>query len=77
MICTVVDLGDETLGAAAEELGATPRLTTTNTALREFVDRNGRLCALRELQVLASDGALDMDLLLDKRNYRGGSAQET
>ncbi|WP_411117608.1 hypothetical protein [Streptomyces sp. 058-1L] len=41
MIGMVVDLGNETLGAAAEELGTTPRRTTINTALREFVDRNG------------------------------------
>jgi hypothetical protein len=33
------------------------------------------LRALHELQDLADDGALDVELLLDKRNYRGGSAQ--
>ncbi|MEV4877447.1 type II toxin-antitoxin system VapB family antitoxin [Streptomyces cyaneofuscatus] len=77
MIRTVIDLGDEALEAAAGEPGTTPRHTTVNTALRESVDRNRRLCALQELQDLASDGALDMDLLLDKRNYRGGSLRVT
>lgn len=47
------------------------------STIRTVVDRNRRLCALQELQNLASDGALDMDLLLDKRNYRGGSARAT
>ncbi|MFE3721242.1 type II toxin-antitoxin system VapB family antitoxin [Streptomyces cyaneofuscatus] len=77
MIRTVIDLGDEALEAAADEPGAAPRRTAINTALRESVDRTRRLCALRELQDLASSGALDMDLLLDKRTYRGGSARET
>ncbi|MFF3096472.1 hypothetical protein [Streptomyces cyaneofuscatus] len=47
------------------------------STIRTVVDRNRRLCALQELRNLVSDGALDMDLLLDKRNYRGGSTQET
>ncbi|MFI7239915.1 hypothetical protein [Streptomyces cyaneofuscatus] len=45
--------------------------------IHTVVDRNRRMCALQELQDLTSDGALDMDLLLDKRNYRGGSARVT
>ncbi|MGA5468962.1 hypothetical protein [Streptomyces arboris] len=47
MIRTVIDLGNEAL-EGADEPGATPRRTTTNTALRESVDRTRRLCALQE-----------------------------
>ncbi|MGK3093890.1 type II toxin-antitoxin system VapB family antitoxin [Streptomyces sp. WAC01490] len=75
MIRTVTDLGKEALEAATDEPGTMPRRTTINTALRESVDRYRRLCALHELQDLASEGALDMGLLLDKRNYRGGSSR--
>jgi hypothetical protein len=61
--------------AAAEELGTTTKRDTINTALREIVDRNRRLRALRDLQELAQDGALDTDLLLDQRNYRNTPAR--
>ena len=72
---TVIDLDDEALEAAAKELGTVTKRDTINTALREIVDRNRRLRALRELQELAEDGALDTDLLLDKRNYRNTPAR--
>jgi Arc/MetJ family transcription regulator len=72
---TVIDLDDEALEAAAKELGTTTKRDTINTALREIVDRNRRLRALRELQELAQDGALDAELLLDKRNYRNTPAR--
>lgn len=68
---TVIDLDDEALEAAARELGTTTKRDTVNTALREIVDRNRRLRALRELQDLTQGGALDVDLLLDKRDRRG------
>jgi Arc/MetJ family transcription regulator len=70
---TVIDLDDEALEAAAKELGTSTKRDTVNTALREIVARNRRLRALRELKDLAAEGALDVDLLLDKRNYRGGA----
>ncbi|MFJ8232373.1 type II toxin-antitoxin system VapB family antitoxin [Streptomyces sp. NPDC094448] len=68
---TVIDLDDEALAAAAEELGTTTKRDTINTALREIVERNRRLRALHELQDLVENGALDADILLDKRRYRG------
>jgi Arc/MetJ family transcription regulator len=71
---TVIDLDDEALDAAARELGTTTKRDTVNTALREIVDRNRRLRVLHELQDLAQDGALDVDLLLDKSNYRSRPA---
>lgn len=72
---TVIDLDDQALEAAAKELGTVTKRDTINTALREIVARNRRLRALRELQDLAEEGALDGELLLDKRNYRGGAAR--
>ncbi|MGW3329159.1 type II toxin-antitoxin system VapB family antitoxin [Streptomyces rubiginosohelvolus] len=69
---TVIDLDDEALAAAAIELGTTTKRETINTALREVVERNRRLRALYELQDIAQEGGLDMDVLLDKRRYRGG-----
>ncbi|MEI7029481.1 type II toxin-antitoxin system VapB family antitoxin [Streptomyces pratensis] len=71
---TVIDLDDEALEAAAEELGTTTKRDTINTALREIVERNRRLRALHELQDVAREGGLDMAFLLDKRRCRGGSA---
>jgi Arc/MetJ family transcription regulator len=69
---TVIDLDDDALEAAAKELGTSTKRDTVNAALREIVERNRRLRALHELQDLARDGAIDVELLLDKRNYRGG-----
>ncbi|MFD6316106.1 type II toxin-antitoxin system VapB family antitoxin [Streptomyces nigra] len=72
---TVIDLDDDALEAAAKELGTSTKTDTVNTALREIVARNRRLRALDELQDLAAEGALDVELLLDKHTYRGGSAR--
>ncbi|MGW6473001.1 type II toxin-antitoxin system VapB family antitoxin [Streptomyces nigra] len=72
---TVIDLDDDALEAAAKELGTSTKTDTINTTLREIVARNRRLRALNELQDLAAEGALDVELLLDKRTYRGGSAR--
>jgi Arc/MetJ family transcription regulator len=69
---TVIDLDDDALEAAAKELGTSTKRDTVNAALREIVERNRRLRALHELRDLARDGAIDAELLLDKRNYRGG-----
>ncbi|MCP3817628.1 type II toxin-antitoxin system VapB family antitoxin [Streptomyces sp. A3M-1-3] len=68
---TVIDLDDEALAAAAEELGTTTKRDTINTALREVTARYRRLRALEESRELAADGAVDLDILLDKRRYRG------
>ncbi|WP_339152908.1 type II toxin-antitoxin system VapB family antitoxin [Streptomyces sp. F41] len=66
----VIDPDEAALEAAAEELRTTTGRDAVNTAPREVVDRNRRLRALHELQDLACDGALDTNVLLDKRNYR-------
>ncbi|NUQ95488.1 MAG: type II toxin-antitoxin system VapB family antitoxin [Streptomyces sp.] len=67
---TVIDLDDEALEAAARELGTTTKRDTINSALREVTARYRRLRALEEARELVADGALDMDLLLNKSEYR-------
>lgn len=73
---TVIDLDDEALEEAARELGTTTKRDTINTALREVTARYRRLRALDEARALAADGALDMDLLVDKSRYRPTSAAD-
>jgi Arc/MetJ family transcription regulator len=73
---TVIDLDDEALEEAAKELGTTTKRDTINTALREVTARYRRLRALDEARTLAADGALDMDLLLDKSKYRPTSTAD-
>ncbi|MET7431281.1 type II toxin-antitoxin system VapB family antitoxin [Streptomyces flaveolus] len=67
---TVIDLDDEALEAAAKELGTSTKRDTINTALREVTARYRRLRALGEVRELVAEGALDMDVLLDKGKYR-------
>ena len=67
---TVIDLDDEALEEAAKELGTTTKRDTINTALREVTARYRRLRALEEVRELVADGALDVDLLLNKHAYR-------
>jgi Arc/MetJ family transcription regulator len=67
---TVIDLDDDALEEAARELGTTTKRDTINTALREVTARYRRLRALEEARTLTAEGALDMDLLLDKGKYR-------
>jgi Arc/MetJ family transcription regulator len=75
---TVIDLDDEALEAAAAELGTKTKRDTINTALREVTARYRRLRALDEARKLVADGALDMDVLLDKNKYRPtGSAHDS
>ncbi|MER6067395.1 type II toxin-antitoxin system VapB family antitoxin [Streptomyces sp. NPDC001817] len=67
---TVIDLDDEALEAAARELGTTTKRDTINTALREVTARYRRLRALAEARELVAEGALDVNVLLDKSTYR-------
>lgn len=72
----MIDLDDEALEEAAKELGTTTKRETINTALREVTARHRRLRALDEARELVTDGALDMDLLLDKSKYRPASTAD-
>ncbi|URN15978.1 MULTISPECIES: type II toxin-antitoxin system VapB family antitoxin [Streptomyces] len=67
---TVVDLDDEAREAAAKELGTTTKRDTINTALREVTARHRCLRALEDARRPVADGALDIDILLDKSRYR-------
>lgn len=69
---TVIDLDDEALEEAAKELGTTTKRDTINTALREVTARYRRLRALEDSRRLVREGGVDIDILLDKRKYRGG-----
>ena len=73
---TVIDLDDEALEAAAKELGTTTKRDTINTALREVTARYRRLRALGEARELVAEGALDVDILLDKSGYRSIGGQD-
>ncbi|GEC10622.1 hypothetical protein SSP24_82770 [Streptomyces spinoverrucosus] len=73
---TVIDLDDDALEAAAKELGTTTKRDTVNTALREVTARYRRLRALGEARELVAEGALDMDVLLDKSKYRSAGESD-
>lgn len=70
MAKVLVDIDEEALSSAAELLGTQTKKDTVNTALRETVSRLDRAKALAEIQEMAAEGALDVELLMDKRNYR-------
>lgn len=67
---TVIDLDDDLLADVAQALGTSTKKETVNTALREVLEIRRRAMALTRLRAAASDGAFDLDLLEDKKNYR-------
>ena len=67
---TVIDLDDDLVTSVAKELGTTTKKDTVNAALREVLENRRRALALTRLRDAATDGALDLSLLQDKRNYR-------
>lgn len=67
---TVIDLDDDLVTSVAKELGTTTKKDTVNAALREVLENRRRALALTRLRDAATDGALDLSLLQDKRDYR-------
>lgn len=67
---TVIDLDDGLLADVARVLGTSTKKDTVNTALREVLENRRRALALTRLRESAEDGAFDLELLRDKRNYR-------
>jgi Arc/MetJ family transcription regulator len=67
---TVIDLDDELVSSVARELGTSTKKDTVNAALRDVLENRRRALALTRLRDAASDGAFDLALLQDKRNYR-------
>lgn len=68
---TVIDLDDELVASVAKELGTSTKKDTVNVALREVLENRRRALALTRLRAAAADGAFDLALMRDKRNYRG------
>lgn len=70
MARTVIDLDDDLLADVAQALGTSSKKETVNTALREVLENRRRALALTRLRAAAEDGAFDLGLLQDKKNYR-------
>ncbi|MGW8762252.1 type II toxin-antitoxin system VapB family antitoxin [Streptomyces sp. NPDC055815] len=67
---TVIDLDDELLAEVAKALGTGTKKETVNTALREVLENRRRALALTRLRAATGEGAFDLELFDDKRNYR-------
>jgi Arc/MetJ family transcription regulator len=67
---TVIDLDEDLVSSVARELGTSTKKDTVNAALREVLENRRRALALTRLRDAASDGAFNLALLQDKRNYR-------
>jgi Arc/MetJ family transcription regulator len=67
---TVIDLDDELVASVAKELGTGTKKDTVNAALREVLANRRRAMALTRLRDASTDGAFDLTLLQDKRDYR-------
>jgi Arc/MetJ family transcription regulator len=67
---TVIDLDDELVAEVARALGTRTKKDTVNTALREVLENRRRAVALTRLREAAKEGAFNLELLEDKRNYR-------
>lgn len=70
MARTVIDLDDELLAEVSKALGTGTKKETVNAALRDVLETRRRALALTRLQDAAADGAVDLELFEDKRNYR-------
>jgi Arc/MetJ family transcription regulator len=66
----LIDVDDEALAEAAEVLGTKTKKDTVNASLRETTARLRRARAFAQFQQLADDGAIDLDVLQEKTNYR-------
>jgi Arc/MetJ family transcription regulator len=67
---TVIDLDDDLVAEVAKALGTSTKKDTVNTALREVLESRRRALALTRLRATVADGAFDLALLDDKKNYR-------
>jgi Arc/MetJ family transcription regulator len=67
---TVIDLDDALVAEVARELGTTTKKDTVNRALREVLEHRRRALAITRLRTAVAEGAIDLAVLQDKRNYR-------
>ncbi|MFJ9363241.1 type II toxin-antitoxin system VapB family antitoxin [Nocardia sp. NPDC101769] len=70
MARTVIDLDDQLVADASKALGTATKKDTVNAALREVLEIRRRAVALTRLQEAVADGAIDVEMFEDKRNYR-------
>jgi Arc/MetJ family transcription regulator len=70
MTRTVIDVDGGLLADVAVTLSTRTKKDTVNTARREVLEIRRRAHALTRLRDAAKDGAIDLALLEDKRNYR-------
>jgi Arc/MetJ family transcription regulator len=70
MARTVIDLDDDLVVDVAKALGTRTKKETVNTALREVLENRRRALALTRLRAAAADGAFDLEIFEDKRDYR-------
>ena len=67
---TVIDLDDALVAEVARELGTTTKKDTVNRALQEVLEHRRRALAITRLRTAVAEGAIDLGVLQDKRNYR-------
>jgi Arc/MetJ family transcription regulator len=65
-----VDLDEALLADAADVLETETNEATVESALREVVAMRRRVEAIERLRKMVADGAIDIEYLSDKRNYR-------
>ncbi|RJO71265.1 type II toxin-antitoxin system VapB family antitoxin [Nocardia panacis] len=70
MTRTVIDLDDQLMSDVSKTLGTATKKDTVNAALREVLENRRRAMALTRLQQAVAEGALDLAILDEKRNYR-------
>lgn len=70
MARTVIDIDNDLIMAVAKALGTQTKKDTVNSALREVLETRRRALALARLRESAEEGAFDLELFEDKRNYR-------
>ncbi|MGV9772302.1 type II toxin-antitoxin system VapB family antitoxin [Streptosporangium sp. NPDC003464] len=70
MSWTMIDLDDDLLAEVAKALGTGTKKETVNTALREVLENRRRALALARLRGAAAEGAFDLEIFEEKRNYR-------
>ncbi|MFE1957586.1 type II toxin-antitoxin system VapB family antitoxin [Streptomyces sp. NPDC059479] len=67
---TVIDLDDELVAEVAQALGTSTKKETVNTALREVLENRRRALALTRLRAVGDDGAFDLEIFENKKDYR-------
>lgn len=70
MTRTVIDLDDDLVADVSKALGTGTKKETVNAALREVLENRRRALALARLRASATEGAFDLDVFEDKRDYR-------